>query len=239
MPGRREKEHSHEVHVDHGHAVRRLRQVHELAEEGHRGEHRLHDCLQQEVDRRGGARERGGTGVPVGSEARPRGQGRQADHHGVFPESKEFLAGYWIVDVESSERAYLLAAEASTAPGPGVGTEPLWIEVRELRAGTRISGDVAAFGLRSRAASMSLCGPILQPMTRKRQAKTEGSRAPGPDRRKRPVGQLAADDAEQPPSRGGAGLGSRSPVFAGIAAAPGAPQLTGSHTRSLTAPDLL
>ena len=26
---------------------------------------------------------------------------------GVFPESKEFLAGYWIVDVESPERAYL------------------------------------------------------------------------------------------------------------------------------------
>lgn len=25
---------------------------------------------------------------------------------GVFPEAKEFLAGYWIVDVESPERAY-------------------------------------------------------------------------------------------------------------------------------------
>ena len=24
---------------------------------------------------------------------------------GVFPESKEFLAGYWIIDVESPERA--------------------------------------------------------------------------------------------------------------------------------------
>ncbi len=24
---------------------------------------------------------------------------------GVFPEAKEFLAGYWIVDVESTERA--------------------------------------------------------------------------------------------------------------------------------------
>ena len=36
---------------------------------------------------------------------------------GVFPESKEFLAGYWIVDVDSAERAYAIAAEASTAPG--------------------------------------------------------------------------------------------------------------------------
>ena len=38
---------------------------------------------------------------------------------GVFPEAKEFLAGYWIVDVESPERAYELAARASAAPGPG------------------------------------------------------------------------------------------------------------------------
>ena len=38
---------------------------------------------------------------------------------GVFPESKEFLAGYWIVDVDSAERAYAIAAEASLAPGPG------------------------------------------------------------------------------------------------------------------------
>src|SRR5262245_44234622 len=38
---------------------------------------------------------------------------------GPFPESKEFLAGYWIVDVDSTERAYAIAARASSAPGPG------------------------------------------------------------------------------------------------------------------------
>jgi len=37
---------------------------------------------------------------------------------GVFPDAKEFLAGYWIVDVESPERAYEIAARASAAPGP-------------------------------------------------------------------------------------------------------------------------
>ena len=37
---------------------------------------------------------------------------------GVFPESKEFLAGYWIVDVDSPARAYAIAAEASAAPAP-------------------------------------------------------------------------------------------------------------------------
>ena len=38
---------------------------------------------------------------------------------GVFPESKEFLAGYWFIDVETPERAYAIAAEASAAPGRG------------------------------------------------------------------------------------------------------------------------
>src|ERR1700709_29412 len=38
---------------------------------------------------------------------------------GVFPEAKEFLAGYWIVEVDSPERAYEIAAGASAAPGPG------------------------------------------------------------------------------------------------------------------------
>ena len=57
---------------------------------------------------------------------------------GVFPESKEFLAGYWIVDVESPERAFEIAAEASTAPGATITTadgtpiEHLWIEVRQI-----------------------------------------------------------------------------------------------------------
>jgi hypothetical protein len=51
---------------------------------------------------------------------------------GVFPESKEFLAGYWIVDVDGAARAYEIAAAASLAPGPG--GEPLYlkIEVREV-----------------------------------------------------------------------------------------------------------
>jgi hypothetical protein len=51
---------------------------------------------------------------------------------GVFPESKEFLAGYWIVDVPSPERAYELAAEASAAPGIGGRPLNLSIEVRQV-----------------------------------------------------------------------------------------------------------
>ncbi len=50
---------------------------------------------------------------------------------GVFPETKEFLAGYWIVDVETPERAYAIAAEASMAPGPGGKPLRMAIEVRQ------------------------------------------------------------------------------------------------------------
>src|SRR3954463_4593313 len=38
---------------------------------------------------------------------------------GPFPESKELLAGYRIIDVESVERAIEIAAQGSAAPGPG------------------------------------------------------------------------------------------------------------------------
>ena len=51
---------------------------------------------------------------------------------GPFPESKEFLAGYWIVDVASPERAYELAAKASAAPGPGGAPLNMPIEVRPV-----------------------------------------------------------------------------------------------------------
>ena len=51
---------------------------------------------------------------------------------GPFAESKEFLAGYWIVDVESAERAYEIAAKASAAPGPGGAPLFIPIEVRQV-----------------------------------------------------------------------------------------------------------
>ena len=54
---------------------------------------------------------------------------------GVFPESKEFLAGFWMVDVESPERAYAIAGEASAAPGPGGTPLNLSIEVRQVLSG--------------------------------------------------------------------------------------------------------
>ena len=54
---------------------------------------------------------------------------------GVFPEAKEYLAGYWIVDVESPEQAYRIAARASAAPGPGGAPMNMPIEVRQVMSG--------------------------------------------------------------------------------------------------------
>ena len=87
------------------------------------------------------AKELGESGVLVGTEglADPKqaklvraGKNGTPATDGVFPESKEFLAGYWVIDVESPGRAYEIAARASLAPGPG--GDPLYIpiEVRQI-----------------------------------------------------------------------------------------------------------
>jgi hypothetical protein len=51
---------------------------------------------------------------------------------GPYPEAKEFLAGFWIVDVESEARAHQLAARISAAPGKGGVPLNMPIEVREV-----------------------------------------------------------------------------------------------------------
>lgn len=53
---------------------------------------------------------------------------------GVFPESKEFLVGYWIVDVATPERAYAIAGRISAAAGPGSVPTNMPIEVRAFAA---------------------------------------------------------------------------------------------------------
>ncbi|MET0557228.1 MAG: YciI family protein [Solirubrobacterales bacterium] len=51
---------------------------------------------------------------------------------GPFPESKELLAGYRMVDVESLDRALEIAAITSAAPGPDGEPIRQRIEVREV-----------------------------------------------------------------------------------------------------------
>ena len=54
---------------------------------------------------------------------------------GPLPETSDLVAGWYMIDVESHERALELAAYVSSEPGPG--GEPLyeWIDVREVMSG--------------------------------------------------------------------------------------------------------
>jgi hypothetical protein len=61
--------------------------------------------------------------------------GASAVTDGPFPEAKEFLAGFWIVEVERPERAYEIAGKASAAPGPGGAPLGIPIEVRQVMSG--------------------------------------------------------------------------------------------------------
>ncbi|MFF3443281.1 YciI family protein [Streptosporangium sp. NPDC002721] len=51
---------------------------------------------------------------------------------GPFPETKEFLVGYWIIDCDGPERAVDLAAHVSAAPGPGGRPLNMPIELRQV-----------------------------------------------------------------------------------------------------------
>src|SRR5918995_3659090 len=77
-------------------------------------------------------RRRAGThaGPYLGSLRRP---GRRPRHHRrPAPGDSDLVAGWWMIDVESHERAVELAAYVSSEPGPG--GEPMyeWIDVREV-----------------------------------------------------------------------------------------------------------
>ena len=79
-----------------------------------------------------------GLGGPDQAKLVRAGAGGEPITDGVFPEAKEFLAGYWVVDVDTPERAYAIAAEASAAPGPGGTT----IESRDRSAAGHERPDV-------------------------------------------------------------------------------------------------
>ena len=60
------------------------------------------------------------------------GAGAPVVTDGPFPEAKEFLAGFWLVDVDSERRAIEIAARTSAAPGPGGRPTRRPIEVRPI-----------------------------------------------------------------------------------------------------------
>jgi hypothetical protein len=55
---------------------------------------------------------------------------------GPFAETKDLIAGWYIIDVESWDRAVQLAGELSAAPGAGGQPIHEWLEVRPFLTGS-------------------------------------------------------------------------------------------------------
>jgi len=60
------------------------------------------------------------------------GDGSPSVTDGPFAESKEFIAGFWIIDVKSEAEAYKMAARVSACPGPGGKPLNMPVEVRAV-----------------------------------------------------------------------------------------------------------
>ena len=73
--------------------------------------------------------------APEGAWVRYDGPGRAPVTDGPFAETKDLIAGWMIIDVDSWDRAVELAGELSAAPG--AGGEPIheWLEVRPFLTG--------------------------------------------------------------------------------------------------------
>jgi len=67
---------------------------------------------------------------PDGTWVRHDGPGRPPVTDGPFAETKDLIAGWMVIDVDSYERALELAGELSAAPGAGGKPIHEWLELR-------------------------------------------------------------------------------------------------------------
>jgi hypothetical protein len=71
---------------------------------------------------------------PEGTFVRFDGEGKPPVTDGPFAETKDLIAGWMIIDVDSQERAVQLAGELSAAPGAGGRPIHEWLELRPFLA---------------------------------------------------------------------------------------------------------
>jgi hypothetical protein len=69
---------------------------------------------------------------PEGTFVRYDGEGRPPVTDGPFAETKDLIAGWMVIDVDSYDRALELAAELSAAPGAGGKPLEEWLELRPM-----------------------------------------------------------------------------------------------------------
>jgi hypothetical protein len=68
--------------------------------------------------------------APEGTWVRYDGEGRPPVTDGPFAETKDLIAGWMVIDVDSYERALEVAGELSSAPGAGGKPIHEWLELR-------------------------------------------------------------------------------------------------------------
>jgi hypothetical protein len=79
--------------------------------------------------------------APDGAFVRFDGEGRAPVVDGPFAETKDLIAGWMIIDVESWDRAVELAGQLSAAPGPGGDPIHEWLEVRPFCSKSPATGE--------------------------------------------------------------------------------------------------
>jgi hypothetical protein len=112
-----------------------LRAIRYVAEAGYQGQHRVHVQIDKDLRASGELLSAEGLASPHEAKLVRAGTDGAPVVDSGFPESKEYLAGYWMVEVPNAQRANAIAAYVSAAPGPGGAPMNMPIEVREVMSG--------------------------------------------------------------------------------------------------------
>ena len=78
---------------------------------------------------------------PEGAFVRANDEGTGPVTDGPFAETKDLIAGWYVVDVDGWDRAVALAGELSLAPGAGGKPIHEWLEVRPFYGAPTATGD--------------------------------------------------------------------------------------------------
>ena len=78
---------------------------------------------------------------PEGTFVRSDGEGRPPVTDGPFAETKDLIAGWYVIDVDGWDRAVELATELSMAPGKDGRPIHEWLEVRPFYGAPSATGD--------------------------------------------------------------------------------------------------
>ena len=92
-------------------------------------------ALNQELHERGELVSAEGLSCPVQAKLVRAGKDGTPTTDGVFPEWKEFLAAFWIIEVESPDRVDAIGARVSALPGAGGFPLNMPVEVRLVMSG--------------------------------------------------------------------------------------------------------